>query len=340
MAGMSVNAAILVSIIVESILYGLLIFLFGVTVRALIYQRTSAEISISRLMLGTACLLFILGTMRLAVDSNHLWQGFITSGDPYLFFQDVTKYTFKNSLYVIETVVGDAIIIYRGYILWQRIDIIIIPIIGWIATVVTGFHAVWSISQLSTSNADVLYGRQASQWVVSFYSTALATNFVATGILIFKLWAGHRNQVGLQRPHAGKSLVRPIVVVIMECGAVYSLSLIAMLSLYKCGSNGVYIMIDVIGQIIPITFCVIIVRTATPRFERDRGHRLPLNPLTYTGGHQISKSHPVRVQMHHAKVVESDLRNPFELSRRWDAWDGSPMDTKSELPITNIAQAV
>ncbi|KAF8837554.1 hypothetical protein BDN67DRAFT_972826 [Paxillus ammoniavirescens] len=336
--GFTLNEAMLVAIIVESILYGLLIFLFGVTLWALTYQRKSAEISC--LMLGAACLLFILGTMRLVVDANHLWQGFVTSGDPDLFFQDVTKYTLKNSLYVIETLVGDAIIIYRAYVLWRRIDIVIIPIIGWIAIVVTGTHATLSISQSSTTNASVLYERQAAQWVLSFYSTALATNLLATGLLILKLWAGHRNEVGLQRT-TRKSLIHPVIVIVMECGAVYSLTLITLLFTYVYASNGVYIMTDVIGQVIPITFCVIIVRTAMLRFERDRGRGLPLSTLTYSMSHQISTPNSMRVQVNCVRVVEND-RDPSELSHRGDAWDasGSIMDTKSELPIINIGGAV
>jgi uncharacterized membrane protein len=81
--------AAIVAIIVETILYGkpfransrveryddasfrsgLLIFLFGVTVWALTHQRTSTKIS--RLMLGAACLLFLLGTM---VRTEHLYH--------------------------------------------------------------------------------------------------------------------------------------------------------------------------------------------------------------------------------------------------------------------------
>jgi hypothetical protein len=87
----TVKEAVIVSIIVESVLYGksfradsrversdntsfrsgVLTFLFGVAVWALTYQRTSAEIV--RLVLGAAFLLFVLGTM---VRTEHLYREF------------------------------------------------------------------------------------------------------------------------------------------------------------------------------------------------------------------------------------------------------------------------
>ncbi|KAF8837979.1 hypothetical protein BDN67DRAFT_972184 [Paxillus ammoniavirescens] len=314
----TVKEAVIVAIIVESILYGLLTFLFGVTVWALTYQRTSAKIP--RLMLGAACLLFVLGTMHIVVDANHLWQGFITSEDPDIFFQDVTKDTFKNALYLIETLVGDAIIIYRVYLLWRRIEFTIIPIIGWMGIVVTGSHTVWSISHLSTTSSSIIFLRQTARWVISFYSTALATNLIATGLLTVKLWIAQRNEAGFLRTSTSNSVVHPILVIVMECGAVYSFSLITMLSSYLSASNSAYIVIDMIGQIIPITFCVIIVRAAMLRFERDGSHGLPLSISMAPRGHQILTPRSARVRVSRVATVDSDLHDPHELSHCGDVW--------------------
>ena len=86
-------------------------------------------------MLTAACLLFLLGTMvgslvhsmmlkaayldsqHLIVDANHVWQGFISSGDSDQFFQDVSKNTFKNALYELQTLVGDAIVVSSVHLL-------------------------------------------------------------------------------------------------------------------------------------------------------------------------------------------------------------------------------
>ena len=111
---------------------------------------------------------------------------------------------------------------------------IIIPIIGWLAVAgaclsqlsaslvyslepATGTHTVWSISQLSSVNADRVFEYETGQWVISFYSTAIATNIIATsydistvvswidftdscylGILAFKFWLIHRRLSGIR----------------------------------------------------------------------------------------------------------------------------------------------
>jgi hypothetical protein len=45
---------------------------------------------------------------------------------------------------------------------------------------VTGTHTVWSISQLSSTNAGAVFLEETGKWVISFYSTALVTNVLST----------------------------------------------------------------------------------------------------------------------------------------------------------------
>jgi len=121
----------------------------------------------------------------------------------------------------------------------------------------TGTHTVWSISQLPSVNADCVFEYETGQWVISFYSTAIATNIIATsydistvaswicylGILAFKLWLIHRCSSGIRTT---KSRAYPILILIMECGALYSMSLVTMLATYLAASNSAYIVIDTV----------------------------------------------------------------------------------------------
>jgi len=126
----------------------------------------------------------------------------------------------------------------------------------------TGTHTVWSISQLPSVNVDRVFEYETGQWVISFYSTAIATNIIATGydissvancidftgpcylgILAFKLWLIHRRSSGIRTT---KSRAYPIPILIMECGALYSMSLVTMLATYLTASNSAYIVIDMV----------------------------------------------------------------------------------------------
>ncbi|OAX40249.1 hypothetical protein K503DRAFT_798973 [Rhizopogon vinicolor AM-OR11-026] len=312
----SIKAAIILAIIIESILYGISTFLFGITLWSLTYQRNSAEVA--RLMIVAACLLFLLGTMHVIVDANHVWQGFIASENVDKFFQDISKNTLKNAIYELETLVGDAILIYRCYVVWQRIEVIIIPMIGWIAIAVTGAHTVWSISQLS-SNPEAVFERKMGKWLISFYATEIFTNLLTTSILAFKLWSVHQ---GTSRIRATKSPIYPTLIVIMECGALYSMSLLTMLVTCLTASNSAYIVVDMIGQIIPITFCLVITRTAMLRFG-DRTSQ-GLFSRTGTSDRLSVPRRPLKVHINRMTMIDTNVgRESGVSSPHTDAAEGT-----------------
>jgi len=295
------KASAILAIILESILYGISSFLFGIAVWSLTYQRKSAEVP--RSMLAAACLLFLLSTLRVVLDVSHVWEGFMYSTNIDLFFDDVSKDTVKNALYEVETLVGDAIVIYRCYVVWQRIDVIIIPVIGWFTVAVTATYTVWSMSQLPMT-PDIVFLQETRKWVIAFYTMALFTNLIATSVLAFKLWLVHRRS---SRLRTTKSKVYPILLVIMECGALYSMSLVTMMATYLSGSNGAYIILDMIGQIIPITFSLIIVRTAMLRFSESTGQGLFTSTMTRTWpSDRLPSTRPMKVQIDRMTVTDSD----------------------------------
>jgi hypothetical protein len=52
-----------------------------------------------------------LGSQHVVASANNVWQGFISSEDPEVFFEDISKNTFKNIINELETLVGDAILV-------------------------------------------------------------------------------------------------------------------------------------------------------------------------------------------------------------------------------------
>ncbi len=133
-----------------------------------------------------------------------------------------------------------------------------------------GAHTIWSIAREPgiALNKDAIFVQQTGKWVVSFYSVALTTNISATCetnisilcafanppflvILATKLWIAHRRTVkyfGSMSTHTSRSSFYPIILVIVECGALYSLALIAMLATYLLKSNAAYLVIDLVGS--------------------------------------------------------------------------------------------
>ncbi|KAK0490384.1 hypothetical protein IW261DRAFT_1616746 [Armillaria novae-zelandiae] len=271
---LSIKAAEFVAIIVESVLYGFAALLIFVTLWALTHERNKHELSIVTFV--GVCALALLSTLHLVADGIYVYRGFIASKGDDAYFLDSAKFTFKNTVYFLETLLADGILIYRCYIVWQNVLVIAFPILGWIGTV--GAHTIWSIAREPgrALNNDAIFVQQTGKWVVSFYSVALATNISATFVLATKLWIAHRRTVkyfgSTMSTHTSKSSFYPIILVIVECGALYSLALIAMLTTYLLESNAAYLVIDLIGQIIPITFSVILLRAALARYQKKGQH--------------------------------------------------------------------
>ncbi|KAJ8595455.1 hypothetical protein M405DRAFT_355988 [Rhizopogon salebrosus TDB-379] len=304
--GISFEGAAILSIIIESILYGISTFLFGITLWSLVYQRKSAEIA--HLMVAAACLLLLLSTLHVVASANNVWQGFISSEDPEVFFEDISKNTFKNIINELETLVGDAILIYRCYVVWQRIEVIIIPMIGYIAYLATGTYAIWIVSRLSLQSVNVIFLQEMRKWVISSYSIALATNLIATSILALKLWLVHRRS---SRILATGSQVHPMLLIIMESGALYSLSLVAMLATYLSGSESSSVVLDMICQIIPIIFYLIIVRTAMLRFNSGNSQV----QFTRTGtSNRLPAAGVMKVHVDCVTVLDPDIGEASEIS--------------------------
>lgn len=292
--GISAKAAAVISIVMEAILYGFSLFLFGVTMWALTYQ--ASLIKVNRPMMIAALLLFVLGTMHMVVDINHCYEGFIKAPNPDLFFDDVSKETFKNSIYFIQTLVGDAIVIYRAFLVWQNPYVVILPCLGYCSVIVAGIHTCWSVAQLSGAAANAIFLQETGKWIITFYASTLSTNLLATLILAYKLWSVHIDTTKVDGYRNRQSPIYAVLVVVLECGALYSVSLIAMLATYLSASNGVYIVMDMIGQIIPITFDIIIVRAALVRIQKGSTTKgITLSTMSFQPSpnpHHPSSLHP------------------------------------------------
>lgn len=126
---------------------------------------------------------------------------------------------------------------------------------------VTGTYTVWAINQISPTNGNIVFLVETGKWVVSWAVVELVTNLIATsfvlpdivsrvftdlcypGILAFRLWLIHQRS---SRIRTTRSQVYPILLIIIECGALYSVSLVAMLATYLSASNSAIVVIDMV----------------------------------------------------------------------------------------------
>ncbi|KAG9313790.1 hypothetical protein JVU11DRAFT_6150 [Chiua virens] len=229
-------------------------------------------------MVTVACSLLLFSTAHFVIDIIRIMQGLILyrdsyPGGPIKFFSDVSQWTLvcKTYIYVIQTLIGDGVMLYRCYAVWQSGVIMILPGLLWCSVAVTGFGAPYSGSQVSQ---DTVFGGNLVQWMTAFYASTFTTNLLVTILLAYRIWYIDRKATKL-RVHC-QSQLRPILDVIIDAGAIYSLTLLAALVCFANQSNGQCVILHMIMAIISITFYMVIIRVGLANRTRQRLNAIPL----------------------------------------------------------------
>ncbi|KAF8991313.1 hypothetical protein BDQ17DRAFT_1255032 [Cyathus striatus] len=280
----SLSEVTLVSMFVESVLYGLFVSVFVCSTYILIKKFRRNSQRTNKPLLIVSILMFILSTMHIAADVHRVIEGFIkngSSGDGVLelYFSEVNTavYLVKTVAYVLQTLVGDAFVLYRLYLIWGRNMAVVLPMfVCFLASIGVAIGGIQSFVR-ATSPENLVLINTLQQWVISFISLTFSTNFISTLLISSRIWWSHRRTMGMEVK--GRSL-GPAIMIIIESGVTYSACLVIMLTVYIVGHFTVYIVQDAITHVIGIVFSLIIVRVALGISSETVATQRTLNPLS------------------------------------------------------------
>jgi len=322
--GVNLDIAALISTTLEAILYGFSLFMLGTTVQVLLehgWRRRSQN----RLMLVVSALLFIFSTMHMAIDFKRIEEGFITFRDsigPIAYFSQPSQFTFvfKNAVYTAQTLTGDGILIYRCYVVWQSMWVVALPILGWCAVLATGVLSVYSCARVPISGeGSNIFAESVSHWITSFFSCTFATNFITTFLLAYKIWDVNRRTATVKQ----RSLM-PVVRIVADAGAFYSMALSAALGCYAQQSNAQFITLDMITPIISITFYMVILRVsrASAQLRARAGQAASISHSSQNvSSHSRGQQYPMKpLEVRITKLTHRDADDPGSM----DMVDDSP----------------
>ncbi|KIJ34296.1 hypothetical protein M422DRAFT_70236 [Sphaerobolus stellatus SS14] len=182
-------------------------------------------------------------------------------GGPAAFFNRLSEFTqmFGSTLYVAQTLLGDAIVLMRCYIVWERnLVVVAFPMLLLLGSTVTGVGILYSFDRVEPEAQ--VFVNELSQWIVSFFSMTFATNFICTALVAYRIW--RINQKGLAFSNSHRRL-GSVMVLIVESGSIYSAALLALLILYEADSWFQYVILDAITPTVGIVFSVIMYRILT-----------------------------------------------------------------------------
>ncbi|KAG1820606.1 hypothetical protein EV424DRAFT_886852 [Suillus variegatus] len=322
--GMPLDTAAIFSTAMEGILYGFSVLMFVGTMWALTRKRRMKEIN--RTNTAVAFMLLILSTAHMIVDIIRIEEGLVTyrdtfPGGPAAFFADVTQITFvvKNIIYSLQTMLGDGMVIYRCYVVWQSVWIIIVPSLLWIAMTVCAFCADYKLSN-ATSEAGDVFAKPTGQWITAFYIMSLASNLLASGehsfylntrgprqiysgFLGYRIWRMERNISAIRT--SNKSMM-PIVRVLADAAILYSVTILTGLVCFVEANNGQYIILDMTMPIISIAFYMIIIRMAMKTTRYNNTSTIGMGTETAREIPQQYHMKRMPVEVHISQVTHQD----------------------------------
>ncbi|KAI0768085.1 hypothetical protein BD413DRAFT_605555 [Trametes elegans] len=317
---LTLDLAAVVSTTLEGIFYGFSVFMFGVTLYILNQNSRRLDRRVNYKMIAVSYALLACSTAHMVIDIIRICNGLIYQrdvfpGGPVAFFSQPSETTFiaKNIVYLFQTLLGDGVLIYRCYVVWQSWLIVAFPIVMWLWIGIVSAIAIHS-SATVPEGAGTVFLTRVGQWITAFYASTLATNFIVTILLGYKIWQTNRRTSRMRQ-----SSLLPVVRVIADAGLLYSITLTAALACFVQKSNGQYIVLDVITPIISITFYMVIIRVGLATTSRSHEHSVSTVPgthgrsLSHGGGRVLtvgeleSQTLPMnRLQVHITKMRETD----------------------------------
>ncbi|KIJ64921.1 hypothetical protein HYDPIDRAFT_28269 [Hydnomerulius pinastri MD-312] len=268
---LTIPKAELTGVFLESLSYGVYLMVFNQCM-VVLRKRHSRP---SDYLVGTAVSLFILVTAHLVIDIVRNMEAFTsnmsTANYPTSYYGqfDTWKNIVKSALYVAVTLISDAFILYRSFIVWGRSYLIAtIPFLLFLADIAIGVFWVYTLSLILPG--ENVFADALSVRVKTFYSITLAMNVMCTSLIAFKIWRIQRavapftkgNEYDLSR----------LVAIIVESGSVYSALLVVMIATYTSNSPAMFIFLNTMSPIIGIVFSSVIVRVGLGLSHGDSHH--------------------------------------------------------------------
>ncbi|KAI0731457.1 hypothetical protein C8Q72DRAFT_883141 [Fomitopsis betulina] len=312
----SLFKAELIGVLVESITYGAYAVILVLCIHAL-YRRpgnwhanwkvgsipasnSQEEISAgrrSRVGLALwAAILWALISAHLVVDWVRVITAFTGDTSPALYYEGLTSAAsvFKTAMYTAVTIVSDAFIVYRTFIVWNfNIFVIALPVLLLLADTAMGIMACYTLSKLTTN--EVFYAKLLSSRTQAFYSLTVSVNVICSLLISYRVWKIQRSvkTSSMHDLRIRSRLVRIVVVAVESC-AVYSAFLFVLIGTYAADSPAMFIILDMTAPVIGIVFSTVILRVSRGISIGDEGSTHELAALqsrrfadggAATGGH-------------------------------------------------------
>ncbi|KAJ7359835.1 hypothetical protein DFH08DRAFT_932210 [Mycena albidolilacea] len=271
----SLPAAELAGIFVSCVLYGIYIVTLGIAGRVLLTTRSGKRRPRSRInwiVVAVSAILFVNSTLDLALIFNTILEAFVSydgPGGPEHVFKNGSGWeSFTKAFCVgVQTLTGDAILIYRCWFIWSKSwRMIGLPIVLWLGTLTCQIGLLVLLRSVvfgQTNSGNVL------PWGLGFWALTISTNIFTTSVIVYRIWGVEQQSKKYRSsdffPNQPESMLTRSMRNIVESGMIYTVASILELAAFATQSTLSYPVSAMALHSVGITFNLIIIRGAPSR---------------------------------------------------------------------------
>ncbi|KIP06300.1 hypothetical protein PHLGIDRAFT_91050 [Phlebiopsis gigantea 11061_1 CR5-6] len=259
----------LVSIWLEALVYGFFLCLFCASVYINLTLRRTQDVH-SRVMFGISILLFVIATIHVAMNCYRMIEAYVIRrdepGGPAAYIGRLAPWdhVFKDTLYATQEILGDAVAIYRTWVVWGRDwRPVALPCALLVVSLVSGY-SVCGLYPTENANASV-FDPRLLHWITTFYAISVVQSGLTTGLMAFRIWQTDKRSSGYRTNREGNLM--PIFRILIESASIQFMAEIILLSLYSANYNAQYLLLELVTPLVGITFNAISVRIALRQSE-------------------------------------------------------------------------
>ncbi|RPD54892.1 hypothetical protein L227DRAFT_334113 [Lentinus tigrinus ALCF2SS1-6] len=292
------DTAQLIAMYLQAIFYGMALITVAYGLRVLLWSsdgHLKSKGSVNWIMVGTTLAMFTIATVNMAFVLQHILEAFIYykgPGGPNAEFNDISNWVNVMATvdYVAQTFIGDAIMAYRCYVVYDRNwKIVIVPVLLWLAETACGGVTIYITATLHMETN--LNASRLKPFITSVLSLTLAMTTMTTGMIVYRIMSINAviSSQSVTRLSGSHKMTR-IVRILVESGLIYTISVVIFFSTFLASNNSQYAVSDVVVQLIPISFTLILIRVDQGTAQTSTLLQSTLQkPITFT----LSPVHPV-----------------------------------------------
>ncbi|KAF8968800.1 hypothetical protein BDZ97DRAFT_1790714 [Flammula alnicola] len=204
-------------------------------------------------------LMYVLATSHISLVLDRLIQAFVVhvndDGGAILYLANIATplNRSKDMLYVSLIVLGDMIIVWRCFMVWNKnYYVVALPVIMVLGTAISGYGA---IGRYFTPDP---YETASIRWAQAMLSVSMVTNIIVTLLTAGRIWYLSRS-LGAMSFGPSQTRYRSVILLILESGMFMSISKMIEFILFQLapddgldGLNALYIPMDCMPQIMGI----------------------------------------------------------------------------------------